>query len=111
MEPALPPRIIHLRARDPARNIARDYSIAIARDLFGHWIVETCWGRIGARGQRQQRSFMTAATAQDYVQSILKKGIVRTDGSGSDIRSCLSTSKAPLQPQNLDASLLFLGCG
>lgn len=73
MDPVLPPRIIHLRAIDPARNIARDYSIWIAMDLFGLWVVETCWGRIGARGQRQQRSFMNAGAAQDYVRSILKK--------------------------------------
>ncbi|WP_336975233.1 WGR domain-containing protein [Sphingobium aromaticiconvertens] len=73
MEPALPPRIIQLRALDPARNIARDYSIWIAMDLFDLWVVETCWGRIGARGQHQQRSFANARAAQNYVRSILKK--------------------------------------
>jgi predicted DNA-binding WGR domain protein len=42
-------------------------------DLFGQWIVETRWGRIGATGQCQQRSFPDATAAQDYVRAILRK--------------------------------------
>ena len=33
------------------RNIARRYTVALSRDLFGASIVEFAWGRIGTRGQ------------------------------------------------------------
>ena len=64
---------MHLRAVDPTRNIARDYSIWMTVDLFGEWVVETCWGRIGAKGQRQRRSFPDAPSARRHVRTILKK--------------------------------------
>lgn len=42
---------IELVALDPARNVRRGYSITASLDLFGMILVETRWGRIGARGQ------------------------------------------------------------
>lgn len=73
MERPSRPRLIHLRALDPARNIARDYSIWMTVDLFGQWVVETCWGRIGASGQRQRRSFPDALAARRHVRAIIRK--------------------------------------
>ena len=73
MERLFPSRLIHLRALDPAHNIARDYSIWMSVDLFGDHVVETCWGRIGAKGQRQRRSFPNAPSARRHVQTILRK--------------------------------------
>ncbi|WP_030541210.1 WGR domain-containing protein [Sphingobium sp. DC-2] len=73
MERSFPHRLIHLRALDPARNIARDYSIWISVDLFGDYVVETCWGRIGAAGQRQRRSFPDALSARRHLRAIFRK--------------------------------------
>ena len=73
MEHAFPARLIHLRALDPAHNIARDYSIWMSIDLFGNYVVETCWGRIGAKGQRQRRSFPDASSARHHVRAIVRK--------------------------------------
>lgn len=73
MEHAFPSRLIHLRALDPAHNIARDYSIWMSVDLFGDYVVETCWGRIGGQGQRQRRSFSDAAAARHHVRAIIRK--------------------------------------
>lgn len=73
MERSFPPRLIYLRALDPARNIARDYSIWMSIDLFGDYVVETCWGRIGAKGQRQRRSFPDALSARRHVRAIVRK--------------------------------------
>lgn len=73
MERAFPSRLIHLRALDPAQNIARDYSIWMSVDLFGTYVVETCWGRIGAKGQRQRHSFPDAPSARRHVKTILRK--------------------------------------
>lgn len=67
----LPPLIL-LRAIDPTRNVARDYSIWITPNLFGQWIVETRWGRIGTSGKSQQRSFADPLAARAYVRSVLR---------------------------------------
>ena len=42
-------------------------------DLFGDYVVETCWGRIGAKGQRQRRSFPDALSARRHVRAIVRK--------------------------------------
>jgi predicted DNA-binding WGR domain protein len=69
---ALPYRI-HLQAIDAARNIARDYQIYVACDLFGHWIINTHWGRIGTRGQQKTESFLMKSQASRHIQIILKR--------------------------------------
>lgn len=86
MERSLPPRLIHLRAVDPARNIARDYSIWMSIDLFGDYVVETCWGRIGAKGQRQRRSFPDALSARRHVRAIIRKRRGARKRIGADYR-------------------------
>ena len=72
MEHAFSSRLIHLRALDPP-HIARDYSIWMSVDLFGDYVVETCWGRIGSKGQRQRRSFPDASSARRHVRAIVRK--------------------------------------
>ena len=73
MERPFPFRLIHLRALDSAHNIARDYSIWMSIDLFGDYVVETCWGRIGAQGQQQRRSFPDAIAAGRHIRAIVRK--------------------------------------
>lgn len=67
MDTALPSRPIELVAIDPARNIRRRYRIAVDRDLFGSWVVETGWGRIGAAGSRMTHCFDDPAEAARFV--------------------------------------------
>jgi predicted DNA-binding WGR domain protein len=64
---------IDLIALDPARNIRRRYAICVTRDLFGAYIVETSWGRIGARGQTKRFSFPDRAGAERHVAAILRR--------------------------------------
>jgi predicted DNA-binding WGR domain protein len=65
--------IAYLEARDPVHNIHRAYSIAYGQDLFGNWIVETTYGRIGAKG----RTLITVVDDEDqalqYVRKCLKR--------------------------------------
>jgi predicted DNA-binding WGR domain protein len=72
---ALPaiPNAITLRAIDPARNMARHYSITVDRDLFGCWVVDYRWGRIGTRGQSKRASFNHDKEAASFVQRLLKR--------------------------------------
>lgn len=64
---------IHLAAIDAGRNIARGYSIWIGRDLFGAWIVETRWGRLGTRGRGKVRVFREGTDAVAYLVAVLKR--------------------------------------
>jgi len=65
--------VAYLEARDPARNIHRAYSLAYGQDVFGNWIVETTYGRIGAKG----RTIVTLVDNEDqalqYVRKCLKR--------------------------------------
>jgi predicted DNA-binding WGR domain protein len=65
--------VAYLEARDPTHNVHRAYSIAYGQDLFGNWIVETTYGRIGAKG----RTIVTVVDNEDealkYVQKSLKR--------------------------------------
>lgn len=64
---------IHLEACDPARNIWRAYHIAAGRDLFGDWIVQLTYGRIGAKGHTKTVLVADEAAAHSYVRQCLKK--------------------------------------
>lgn len=91
---ALPLTPIELVAIDPARNVRRRWSVSVARDLFGHILVETRWGRIGARGRSLVRSFADEAQAARHVAALLARraGAVRRIGVGYriDMSTCCS---------------------
>jgi predicted DNA-binding WGR domain protein len=65
--------VAYLEAKDASRNIYRAYSIAYGQDLFGNWIVETTYGRIGGKG----RTIVTVVNNEDdalkHVQKALKR--------------------------------------
>lgn len=67
------PSSISLRAVDPSRNIARHYQIDIRTDLFGLWVVDYRWGRIGTAGQARRASFHMANDAQDFVRKLISR--------------------------------------
>jgi predicted DNA-binding WGR domain protein len=64
---------ILLEARDPERNIYRAYHIAAGKDLFGDWIVQLTYGRIGSKGHTKTVAVADEAAARRYMQSCLKK--------------------------------------
>ena len=55
------------------RNIARRYTIALSRDLFGASIVEFAWGRIGSRGQGRAVSFASEDEASRFASQLLRR--------------------------------------
>lgn len=70
---ALPFEPLALVAIDPARNIRRRWQVRAYHDLFGQILIETHWGRIGAKGQGKVRSFEDPASAQAYVRALLAR--------------------------------------
>lgn len=65
--------VAYLEARDPERNIHRAYSIAYGQDLFGNWIVETTFGRIGGKGRTLVAVVKSEDEALQYVRKSLKR--------------------------------------
>jgi predicted DNA-binding WGR domain protein len=57
------PRPIYLERIDVPRRMARFYAIRVELTLFGDWAVICHWGRIGARGQYNERWLSTQAEA------------------------------------------------
>jgi len=64
---------LSLEARDPARNLHRAWSVEAGRDLFGCWLVETRFGRIGCPGRRLLRSFADEAAARAHIRAGLAR--------------------------------------
>jgi hypothetical protein len=50
-----------------------DLEIELGMDLFGAWMVEMSYGRIGASGRTKVRSYSTTEEAQAQVRACLRK--------------------------------------
>lgn len=64
---------IWLEAVCAERNVARRYTVAVRRDLFGASIVEFAWGRIGTKGQGRAVSFADENEAARFARQLLKR--------------------------------------
>ena len=54
----------HLKKRDPQRNQARFYHMAVLPNLFGEWTLSKEWGRIGSSGRVRLEWYRTRAEAE-----------------------------------------------
>ena len=66
-------RRIHMEARDPTRNRFRRWELEVAQDLFGVWIVQVNFGRIGSTGRTFARSFADHLAAGQYVRAAIAR--------------------------------------
>lgn len=64
---------VYLEAVNPDRNCMRSYRLTLTRDLFGVFMVEARYGRIGTNGHGIVHSFEDEATARDYLQECLHR--------------------------------------
>jgi hypothetical protein len=62
---------IELEARSPALNRWRHYEVQAGADLFGVWIVETRFGRIGTDGKCLRRQVSGEDAAREMVDNVL----------------------------------------
>lgn len=81
-ESSLPEAHLRLQAADPARNVARDYHVRLSRDLFGFWLVDAAWGRIGGAPNGNRHSFADPAQALAHIRALLARraGAIRRIG-------------------------------
>jgi predicted DNA-binding WGR domain protein len=77
-----------LEARDPARNLWRAYTLEAGRDLFGAWVVEVSYGRIGCPGRTLVRVVATEAEVCRVVRARLRRrlGAPRRIGVAYELR-------------------------
>ena len=64
---------ITLEARNPARGCLRHYRVEAGTDLFGIWVVQISYGRIGTVGRSRSFVVRDEAEARHLAQSILKR--------------------------------------
>jgi hypothetical protein len=62
-----------LEARDPALGRLRSYRLEVGTDLFGTWLVDVTYGRIGADGRRLRYIAADEAEARKLVQKTLRR--------------------------------------
>ena len=54
----------YLEKRDPRKNVARFYHMAVRPNLFGEFTLERQWGRIGQGGQTRMDWHQSEADAE-----------------------------------------------
>lgn len=64
---------IRLEACDPVRGRFRAYRIDAGMDLFGDWLVDVTYGRIGARGRIVRYVAADEAEARKIVRRCLQR--------------------------------------
>jgi predicted DNA-binding WGR domain protein len=66
-----------LTRRDPRRNMARFYLLAIAPTLFDGAALTRNWGRIGTKGRTRVDLFETLTQAEQRFQSLARSKTLR----------------------------------
>jgi len=64
---------IVLEAKNPDRRCFRQYRVEAGTDLFGVWVVEVSYGRIGAAGRLRSFVVRNEGEARRLAQRILKR--------------------------------------
>jgi len=62
-----------LEGRDPERDCFRSYRLEAGPDLFGAWLVDATYGRIGTRG----RTIRLVASDEDGARKIIRHTLQR----------------------------------
>jgi hypothetical protein len=81
--------VAYLEAKYASRNIHRVHLIAYGQDLFGDWVVETTYGRIGGKGRTIITVVNNVDEALKYVQKSLKRrqSAPKRIGVGYEVRA------------------------
>ena len=79
---------ILLDADYPELNIRRSYFIETGEDIFGNWIVEINYGRIGCKGRKKIFLMECEEDAKKEVKNRLKKRerLVKKKGVGYSVK-------------------------
>ena len=81
---------VTLRKVDPSKNMARQYSVAVCRDLFGTPVVVCRWGRIGRAGRSNQHVCGSLEKAQVLAEELVARRRHRGYGEADADAACSS---------------------
>ena len=79
--------VSYLQANDPEQNLHRFYRIEYRQDLFGQWIVEVNYGRVGCKGRSLITLYDSQKEALSYVKQALKRRQSSTGRTGVNYES------------------------
>ena len=79
---ALPLVPVALRRVEPARNMARFYSLDVERDLFGRVVLVRRWGRIGTAGKVRLDEYEGEGAALAALHALQQRKVRRGYRSG-----------------------------
>ena len=96
---------ILLEARSAVRRCWRAYEIEVGADLFGAWLVEMSYGRIGTMGRSKIRSFATAADAQAEVDAMPAQACERATTDRGRLSSAAASQAGDWSQPGLDDRL------
>jgi predicted DNA-binding WGR domain protein len=82
---------VELEARDPARNVWRRYAVSAAPDLFGTWLVEVSFGRIGAPGRTRASAYSDESSARAFARRCLRRRLSAPRRIGTPYRTVTFT--------------------
>jgi predicted DNA-binding WGR domain protein len=92
---------VTLRKVDSSKNMARQYSVAVCRDLFGTPVVVCRWGRIGRAGRSRQQVCASLEDAQALAEELVE---TRRRRGYSDTGTDDDSTGGPLEAARADAS-------
>ena len=103
---------IRLEGRSPVHRCFRAYDVAAGVDLFGAWLVEMSYGRIGCSGRTKARSFPMAEEARAQVMACLRKraSAPRRIGVAYRVRSAVRSTEWCEPDLDERLRIWFSGC-
>ena len=101
---------IKLEARSAVHRCFRAYQIDVDTDLFGVWLVEMSYGRIGGLGRSKIRSFTTIEGVQAQVHACLRKRAAAPRRIGVAYRVCGVTMRAMVPARSRGSSRRLFRC-
>jgi len=94
--------MLRLEAIAPAHRCFRAYEIASGRDLFGAWLVEMRFGRIGTAGRTRARSFGSLDQAAAQVRVCLRRRATAPRRIGAAYQLCHAACDPEWQVNGLE---------
>ena len=64
---------LELEARDPTVNRLRRWQVDISHDLFGMWVADVQFGRIGSRGRQARLVFESQSETDAFIRERLRR--------------------------------------
>jgi predicted DNA-binding WGR domain protein len=85
---------LELEARDQAANRLRRWQVDISHDLFGAWVADVQYGRIGSRGRQVGLVFESQPEAHTFLRQRLHRRATAKRRIGVDYRYVHASDEA-----------------